>query len=82
MKAVTDGKQVAVLVPTTLLARQHLKTFRERFRDFPVTIAGLTRFSKGRHKQVLADLEAGKIDIIIGTHRLLSMTCISMIWAF
>lgn len=72
MKAVMDGKQVAVLVPTTLLARQHLKTFRERFADFPVTIAGLSRFSKSRHKEVLADLKRGKIDIIIGTHRLLS----------
>ena len=72
MKAAGDGKQVAVLVPTTLLARQHLKTFRERFHDFPVTIAGLTRFSKGQHKQVLEDLRRGKIDIIIGTHRLLS----------
>ncbi|BDF57848.1 transcription-repair-coupling factor [Christensenellaceae bacterium] len=72
MKAVTDGKQVAVLVPTTLLARQHLKTFRERFADFPVTIAGLSRFSKAKHKEVLADLRRGKIDIVIGTHRLLS----------
>ena len=72
MKAVTDGKQVAVLVPTTLLARQHIKTFRERFRDFPVTIEGLTRFSKGRHKEVLEELRRGKVDIIIGTHRLLS----------
>lgn len=72
MKAVMDGKQVAVLVPTTLLARQHLKTFRERFRDFPVTVAGISRFSKSHHKQVLEDLRRGKIDIIIGTHRLLS----------
>ncbi len=72
MKAVMDGKQVAVLVPTTLLARQHLKTFHERFADFPVTIAGLSRFSKSQHKQVLADLKRGKADIIIGTHRLLS----------
>lgn len=72
MKAVMDGKQVAVLVPTTLLARQHLKTFRERFADFPVTIAGISRFSKSKHKQILNELRRGKVDIIIGTHRLLS----------
>lgn len=72
MKAVMDGKQVAVLVPTTLLARQHLKTFRARFRDFPVTIAGISRFSKAKHKQILEDLRRGKVDVIIGTHRLLS----------
>lgn len=71
-KAVMDGKQVAVLVPTTLLARQHLKTFQERFKNFPVNIAGISRFSKGTHKQTLKDLEIGKTDIIIGTHRLLS----------
>ncbi|MEA4853485.1 MAG: transcription-repair coupling factor [Christensenella sp.] len=72
MKAMMDGKQVAVLVPTTLLARQHLNTFRERFRDFPVAIAGLSRFSKSTHKKVLEDLRRGKIDMVIGTHRLLS----------
>ncbi len=72
MKAVTDGKQVAVLVPTTLLARQHLQTFRARFENFPVTIEGLTRFGKSRHKQVIDDVKRGKADIVIGTHRLLS----------
>lgn len=71
-KAVMDGKQVAMLVPTTLLARQHLKTFQERFAEFPVTIEGLSRFSKSRHKAILSELNRGKIDIIIGTHRLLS----------
>lgn len=71
-KAVMDGKQVAVLVPTTLLARQHLKTFQERFKGFPVNVVGLSRFTKGSQKQVLEDLESGKADIIIGTHRLLS----------
>lgn len=71
-KAVMDSKQVAVLVPTTLLARQHLKTFRERFKDFPVTIEGLSRFSKSSHKQVIQDIGTGKADIAIGTHRLLS----------
>ncbi len=72
MKAVMDGKQVAVLVPTTLLARQHTQTFRKRFENFPVKIAGLTRFSKSKHKQIIEDLARGKVDIIIGTHRLLS----------
>lgn len=71
-KAVMDGKQVAVLVPTTLLARQHLQTFQERFEKFGVNIAGLSRFSKGQHKKVLEDLRTGRVDIIIGTHRLLS----------
>lgn len=72
MKAVLDSKQVAVLVPTTLLARQHLQTFRERFEGFPVTVAGLTRFSKAKHKQVIEEVRRGKVDIVIGTHRLLS----------
>ncbi len=72
MKAVMDGKQVAVLVPTTLLARQHLQTFRERFTGFPVNIEGLTRFSKAKHKSIIEDVRRGKVDIIIGTHRLLS----------
>lgn len=72
MKAVMDSKQVAVLVPTTLLARQHTRSFKERFESFPVTIEGLSRFSKAKHKQVLEDLGRGKVDIIIGTHRLLS----------
>ncbi|MDL2237236.1 transcription-repair coupling factor [Christensenellaceae bacterium OttesenSCG-928-K19] len=72
MKAVLDSKQVAVLVPTTLLARQHLQTFRKRFENFPVTIEGLTRFGKSRHKQIVEDVRRGKVDIIIGTHRLLS----------
>lgn len=72
MKAVLDGKQVAVLVPTTLLARQHLETFRKRFEGFPVHIEGLTRFSKSNHKQIIDNVKSGKTDIIIGTHRLLS----------
>ncbi len=72
MKAATDSKQVAVLVPTTLLARQHLKTFKRRFEDFPVTVEGISRFSKSKHKEILANLKRGKTDIIIGTHRLLS----------
>ncbi len=71
-KAVMDGKQVAVLVPTTVLAQQHYQTFSERFQHYPVIIDILSRF-KGRNEQreTLGKLKEGKIDIIIGTHRLL-----------
>lgn len=72
-KAVQDGKQVAVLVPTTILAEQHFNTFSDRLSQFPVRIAVLSRFqSKLKQKEILKLLEEGKIDIIIGTHRLLS----------
>lgn len=72
-KAVNDGKQVAVLVPTTLLASQHLATFRERLAPFPVRVEMLSRFlSKRQQQQVLVDLKEGRIDVVIGTHRLLS----------
>jgi transcription-repair coupling factor (superfamily II helicase) len=72
-KAVMDGKQVAVLAPTTVLAFQHLKTFTNRFAAFPVRIDMVSRFrSKAEQKQVLDDLAAGKVEIIVGTHRLLS----------
>ncbi len=72
-KVVMEGKQVAILVPTTVLAQQHYRTFQERFEGFPVRIAQLSRFvSRGEQKTVITDLSAGKIDIIIGTHRLLS----------
>jgi len=71
-KAVADGKQVAVLVPTTILAQQHHGTFVERFRPFPVRIEMLSRFlSNAETKKVLTDLEAGKVDVVIGTHRLI-----------
>lgn len=71
-KAVEDGKQVAVLVPTTILAFQHLGTFRERFEAFPVKIEMLSRFvSPVDQKTILARLRQGQIDIVIGTHRLL-----------
>ncbi|MDM7321946.1 MAG: transcription-repair coupling factor [Gammaproteobacteria bacterium] len=71
--AVQDGRQVAVLAPTTLLAQQHLRNFRDRFADFAVRIEGLSRFTAGKEtRQVLEDLAAGKIDIIIGTHKLIS----------
>ena len=72
-KAVQDGKQVAVLVPTTLLVSQHAETFTERYAGFPVRVAQLSRFqSPAESEQVLADLAAGKIDVIVGTHRLIT----------
>ncbi len=72
-KAVMDGKQVAVLAPTTVLAFQHLKTLTDRFAAFPVRIDMVSRFrTKAEQKITLDDLEAGKVEIIIGTHRLLS----------
>jgi transcription-repair coupling factor (superfamily II helicase) len=72
-KAVMDGKQVAFLAPTTVLAFQHQKTLRERFAGFPVRIEMVSRFrSKAEQKEALTDLAAGKVDIIVGTHRLLS----------
>jgi transcription-repair coupling factor (superfamily II helicase) len=71
-KAVQDGKQVAVLVPTTLLADQHLQTFSERMAGFPVTVKGLSRFtSPAESKAVLEGMREGSVDIVIGTHRLL-----------
>ena len=70
-KAATDGKQVAVLVPTTVLALQHYNTFKERFRDFPVRVEYVSRAKTGKQlKELLEDLKAGKIDILIGTHKL------------
>lgn len=71
-KAVLDQRQVAILVPTTILALQHFNTFRERLKAFPVRVELLSRFrSEKEQKQVLEDLALGKVDIIIGTHRLL-----------
>ena len=71
-KAIQDGKQVAVLVPTTLLVQQHLSTFSERYAGFPVTVRSLSRFQSDREAQeVLAGLADGSIDLVIGTHRLL-----------
>ncbi|MBE5941760.1 MAG: transcription-repair coupling factor [Lachnospiraceae bacterium] len=72
-KAVQDGKQVAYLVPTTILAQQHFNTFQERMQDFPVNVRMLSRFlSAKEQKKVLDELKKGQVDIIIGTHRLLS----------
>ena len=71
-KAVSDSKQVAILVPTTILASQHYNTVLERFRGFPVTVALLSRFkSKSEQKRSIAALKSGEADIVIGTHRLL-----------
>lgn len=71
-KACCDGKQAAVLVPTTILAYQHYKTFGERLKDFPVTVDFINRFKSSKEKkETLAKLAEGKIDIIIGTHALL-----------
>ena len=71
-KACTDGKQVAILVPTTILALQHWKTFSERLKDFPVTVDYINRFRTAKEKrEVLDKLEKGQVDILIGTHALL-----------
>jgi transcription-repair coupling factor (superfamily II helicase) len=73
VKAAADGKQVMILVPTTILAQQHFGTFRERLADLPFVVEGVSRLRKPAEvKAVLADFEAGKVDILIGTHRLLS----------
>ena len=72
-KAVLDAKQVAVLVPTTILAQQHFNTFSDRLHRYSVTVESLSRFkSPSEQKEVIARLKAGKVDIVIGTHRLLS----------
>ncbi|MFO0962860.1 MAG: transcription-repair coupling factor [Phycisphaerales bacterium] len=72
-KAVESGRQVAVLVPTTVLAEQHERTFRDRFRAYPFRIESLSRFKSGAQvKQVLEALAKGQVDLVIGTHRLLS----------
>lgn len=72
-KAVDNGKQVAVLVPTTILAYQHFRTFTERLKDFPVTVDYLNRFRTAKEKRdTLERLESGNVDIIIGTHQLVN----------
>ena len=74
-KAATDGKQVAILVPTTVLSLQHYRTFSRRLKDFPVRIENLSRAKSTKQtNEILTDLAAGKIDIIIGTHKLLGKT--------
>src|SRR5215203_1272303 len=72
-KAVQDGNQVAVLVPTTLLAQQHFQTFSDRFAGYPVRVEVLSRFlTPGQARKVMAGLESGEVDVVVGTHRLLS----------
>jgi transcription-repair coupling factor (superfamily II helicase) len=72
-KAISDNKQVAVLAPTTVLAFQHYETFKQRFAAFPVTVEMISRFrSPKQQKEILQKTEAGKVDILIGTHRILS----------
>ncbi|MBO8131341.1 MAG: transcription-repair coupling factor [Candidatus Marinimicrobia bacterium] len=72
-KAVMDSKQVAVIVPTTILAEQHYRTFSERLKNYPINIAVLSRFTPSKEqKRILSGLSSGTIDIVIGTHRLLS----------
>ena len=72
-KAIQDGKQVAMLVPTTLLVRQHLETFAQRYGGFPVNIRALSRFQTAKEvKQTLEGIKTGAVDLVIGTHRLLS----------
>ena len=72
-KAVQDGKQVAVLVPTTLLVQQHLTTFVNRYTGFPVNVAGLSRFNTPKEgREILEGIKNGSVDVVIGTHRLLS----------
>lgn len=74
-KAIQDGAQVALLVPTTLLVQQHVETFTERYAGFPVSIASLSRFSSAKEaEEVKAGLASGKIDLVIGTHSLLTGT--------
>ena len=71
-KAICDKRQVAVLVPTTLLASQHARSFASRFASFPVRIDEISRFkTKKEQQQTLQDLADGKVDVIVGTHRLL-----------
>jgi len=72
-KAVSSGKQAAVLVPTTILAQQHYETFRTRLADYPVTVEVLSRFQKRmRQEEIVRETREGRVDILIGTHRLLS----------
>lgn len=72
-KAVFSGKQVAILVPTTILAQQHFSTFSERFIDYPIKVEVISRFrTKNEQKKIISELKDGSVDIVIGTHRILS----------
>lgn len=82
-KAVMDGKQVVFLVPTTILAQQHYETMRERFQDYPIKIGMLSRFRTRKEQQeTIKGLKNGTIDIVVGTHRLLSKILSIMIWGY
>ena len=71
-KAIMDGKQIAFLVPTTVLAQQHYNNFKERLKDFPVAVEMISRFrTRSEQNKILRDLKKGHIDVLIGTHRLL-----------
>ncbi len=81
--AVNDGKQAAVLAPTTVLAEQHFATFSARFEGYPVRVECLSRFRSARQQQaIVEDIKAGKVDIVIGTHRLLQKDVGFKIWAW
>jgi transcription-repair coupling factor (superfamily II helicase) len=81
-KSVVDGKQAAVLVPTTILAFQHYKTFSDRLKDFPVTVDYVNRFRSAKEKkETFQKLQEGKVDIIVGTHALLGKEVSSKTWA-
>lgn len=72
-KAIADGKQVAILVPTTILAQQHYETMRERFQDFPIEIGLMSRFrTRKQQTETIKGLKSGTIDVVVGTHRILS----------
>lgn len=72
-KAAVDSKQVAILVPTTILAQQHYNTISERFRDYPIKVQMLSRFrTKGQQREIMSGVKSGEIDVIVGTHRILS----------
>src|SRR5699024_7417783 len=71
-KAISEGKQVALLVPTTILAQQHYQTITERFSEYPIEIGLLSRFrTKKEQTEIISKLKTGGVDIVIGTHRLL-----------
>ena len=75
-RLLSDGKQAAFLVPTTILAQQHFETMKERFAGFPVEVSLLNRFrTKKQQKETLTGMKAGTIDIVVGTHRLLIKRC-------
>ena len=71
-KAIENSKQVALIAPTTILAEQHFKRFKQRFQNYPITIENLSRLTEGKTSEILKKLEKGTIDLVIGTHRLLS----------